>query len=71
MTLTTVQLQAHDVCNCTITAEVRAVDDQSDSRIFDIVVIIIIITLLYTEFKKLTLTYIEAVYRIDINKLIN
>ena len=30
---TTVQLQAHDVCNCTITAEIRAADDQSDSRI--------------------------------------
>ena len=30
---TTVQLQMHDVCNCTIKAEIRAVDDQSDSRI--------------------------------------
>ena len=33
MTHTTVQLQAHDVCNCTITAEIRPADDQSDSRI--------------------------------------
>jgi len=33
MTRTTVQLQAHDVCNCTITAETRPADDQSDSRI--------------------------------------
>ena len=34
MTRTTVQLQAHDVCNCTITAEIiRPADDQSDSRI--------------------------------------
>ena len=33
MTLTTVQLQAHDVCNCTIMAEIRPADDQSDSRI--------------------------------------
>ena len=29
----TVQLQAHDVCNCTITAEIRPADDQSDLRI--------------------------------------
>ena len=33
MTRTTVQLQAHDVCNCTITAEIRPAADQSDSRI--------------------------------------
>ena len=33
MTRTTVQLQVHDVCNCTITAEIRPADDQSDSRI--------------------------------------
>ena len=33
MMRTTVQLQAHDVCNCTITAEIRPADDQSDSRI--------------------------------------
>ena len=33
MTRTTVQLQAHDVCNCPITAEIRPADDQSDSRI--------------------------------------
>ena len=33
MTRTTVQLQAHDVCNCPITAEIRAAEDQSDSRI--------------------------------------
>ena len=33
MTRTTVQLQEHDVCNCTITAEIRPADDQSDSRI--------------------------------------
>ena len=30
---TTVQFQAHDVCNCTITAQIRHADDQSDSRI--------------------------------------
>ena len=30
---TTVQLQAHDVYNCTNTAQIRAADDQSDSRI--------------------------------------
>jgi len=29
----TVQLLRHDAYNCTITAEIRAVDDQSDSRI--------------------------------------
>ena len=33
MTRTTVQLQVHEVCNCTITAQIRAADDQSDSRI--------------------------------------
>ena len=33
MTRTTVQLQAHDVCNCPITAEIRPAEDQSDSRI--------------------------------------
>ena len=33
MTRTTVQLQAYDVCNCPITAEIRPADDQSDSRI--------------------------------------
>ena len=33
MICTTVQLQAHDVCNCTIMAQIRAADDQSDSRI--------------------------------------
>ena len=33
MTRTTVQLQAHDVGNCQITAEIRPADDQSDSRI--------------------------------------
>ena len=33
MTRTTVQLQAHDVCNCTITAEIVPADDLSDSRI--------------------------------------
>ena len=25
--------EAHDVCNCTIKAEIRPTDDQSDSRI--------------------------------------
>ena len=33
MTRTTVQLKAYDVCNCTITSEIRPADDQSDSRI--------------------------------------
>ena len=33
MTRTTVQLQVHDVCNCPINAQIRAADDQSDSRI--------------------------------------
>ena len=33
MTRTAVQLQAHDVCNCTITAEIMPANDQSDSRI--------------------------------------
>ena len=33
MTRITVQLQAHDVCNCAITAQIRTADDQSDSRI--------------------------------------
>ena len=33
MTRTTVQLQAHDECNCTIQAQIRAPNDQSDSRI--------------------------------------
>ena len=31
MMRTTVQLQAHDVCNCTITAQIGAAEDQSDS----------------------------------------
>ena len=46
MTCTTVQLQAHDVCNCTITAEIRPADDQSDSRILIYVVVIIIIIII-------------------------
>ena len=33
MTRTAVQLQAHEVCNCTTTAQIRAADDQSHSRI--------------------------------------
>ena len=33
MTRTTVQLQGHDVCNCTIKAQIRAADDQSDLTI--------------------------------------
>ena len=34
MTHTTVILQVHDVCNCTIIkAQIRAADDQSDSGI--------------------------------------
>ena len=33
MTRTTVQIQAHDVCNCKIKAQIRAADVQSDSRI--------------------------------------
>jgi len=33
MTHITVRLQAHDVCDCTITAQIWAADDQSDSRI--------------------------------------
>ena len=33
MTRTTVRLQAHEVCNCTIMAQIRPADDQSDSRI--------------------------------------
>ena len=46
MTRTTLQLQAHDVCNCTITAEIRAVDDRPNRvENFDIVVINSFITL--------------------------
>ena len=33
MTRTSVQLKEHDECNCTITAQIRAAEDQSDSRI--------------------------------------
>ena len=33
MTRATVLLQVHDVYNCTITAQIRPADDQSDSRI--------------------------------------
>ena len=43
MTRTTVQLQAHDVCNCTITAEIRPADDHIRFENFDIVMINIII----------------------------
>ena len=32
-TYVTIQLQVHDVCNCTIMAQIRAADDQSDLRI--------------------------------------
>ena len=45
MTRTTVQLQAHDMCNCTTTAQIRA---QSISfKNFDIVMIINIIELIW------------------------
>ena len=30
---TTVQLQAHDMCNCIITAEIRPADDQQVSNL--------------------------------------
>ena len=44
MTRTTVQLLVHEVCNCPINAQIRAADDQSDLRIFDIVMLRGIIT---------------------------
>ena len=53
MTCTTVQLQAHDVCNCTIMAEIRPVDDQSDSRI--LIIIVMIITLMKSRILKETI----------------
>ena len=38
MARTTVQLQAYDLCNCTIMAQIRTADDQSDSIIFIVMI---------------------------------
>ena len=37
------------MCNCTITAQIRAADDQSDFTNFDIVMIIMIIIIIITS----------------------
>ena len=55
MTRTTVELKAHDVCNYTITGQIRPADDQSNSRNLDtVMIIVIIIIILEAEGEEMT-----------------